>query len=288
VDIPRDLARCCTPPPDQSGRPADQQSAIHRGLYDLRTTVGGSNLAPVGRVQPSGSCAAVRLLNSVCVPGDRMPSTQLAHDEPCHRRRQDAEVTGPVLGERAGVALGKKDDLYGADVVGAGHVHGEHGFGLPVVSYCRAWVHGVEGSGTPDSTERLPWCQGCTPGTPSLTARFENDDPIALALARDGLDHAPATGTSRPRLLAGVAHGAANRGDRGSRVGEIGAFRTVPRFAGSATADGARVVTISRPISGGSSAEGRRWRHPFVVRPGPAPVPARQCARRSAVAPACR
>lgn len=34
-----------------------------------------------------------------------------------------------TLGERAGVALGKKDDLYGADVVGAGHVHGEYGVG---------------------------------------------------------------------------------------------------------------------------------------------------------------
>lgn len=50
-------------------------------------------------------------------------------------------------------------------------------------------------------------------GTQSLIARFEKDYRGALALARDGLRIA-GPGTSRPRLLAGVAQSAANLGDR--------------------------------------------------------------------------
>lgn len=50
-------------------------------------------------------------------------------------------------------------------------------------------------------------------GTQSLVARFAKDFPAALALAEDGLRVAGA-GTSRPRLLAGVAQSAANLGDR--------------------------------------------------------------------------
>mgnify|MGYP001359434402 CR=1 FL=1 len=50
-------------------------------------------------------------------------------------------------------------------------------------------------------------------GTQSLIARFDKDYRTALELARDGLRIAGA-GTSRPRLLAGVAQSAANLGDR--------------------------------------------------------------------------
>lgn len=52
-----------------------------------------------------------------------------------------------------------------------------------------------------------------TRGTQSLIARFAQDYPTALELARDGLDYAGA-GTSTPRLWSGVAQSAANLGDR--------------------------------------------------------------------------
>ncbi|MGI9003283.1 MAG: helix-turn-helix domain-containing protein [Pseudonocardia sp.] len=50
-------------------------------------------------------------------------------------------------------------------------------------------------------------------GTQSLIARFDHQFPTALALARDGLDHAGG-GSASARLLSGVAQSAANLGDR--------------------------------------------------------------------------
>lgn len=106
------------------------------------------------------------------------------------QRRDLIRVAGYLSGVLAYAAL----DLNHADAA-AGHA-------------ATAW-RCAQSAGDP---ELAAWARG----TQSLIARFENDYPTALALARAGLDHAPVTGTSRPRLLAGVAQSAANMGDRGA------------------------------------------------------------------------
>lgn len=70
-------------------------------------------------------------------------------------------------------------------------------------------------------------------GTQSLIARFGHDYGTALALARDGLDHAPGGGTSRPRLLAGIAQSAANLGDRGETHRALDAAEDATDHAGA-------------------------------------------------------
>lgn len=80
-------------------------------------------------------------------------------------------------------------------------------------------------------------------GTQSLIARFGEDYQSGLALAHDGLRHA-GPGTSRPRLLAGVAQSAANLGDRTEAHRALNAAEAAADHAGTDSLPG--LFTFSR------------------------------------------